>query len=101
MNTIQYRLARIVAHAKSRAANLFPWTVWFVGHRDVVGASIQVNQSYLTNIQSKYRRFGSKCKGISVNLNNILSRRLFGELGRVQVASEMYRHPYILKQGHA
>lgn len=36
----------------------------FVGHRDVVGAS------------------------------NILSRRLFGELGRVQVASEMYRHPY-------
>ncbi len=43
----------------------------FVGHRDVVGAS------------------------------NILSRRLFGELGRVQIASEMYRHPYFLKQGHA
>jgi len=43
----------------------------FVGHRDVVGAS------------------------------NILSRRLFGELGRVQVNSTMYRHPYFLKQGHA
>jgi putative transposase len=43
----------------------------FVGHRDVIGAS------------------------------NILSRRLFGELGRVQVANEMYRHPYFLKSGHA
>lgn len=43
----------------------------FVGHRDVVGAS------------------------------NILSRRLFGELGRVQVKETMYRHPYFLKQGHA
>jgi putative transposase len=43
----------------------------FVGHRDVVGAS------------------------------NILSRRLFGELGRVQVNSTMYRHPYLTRQGHA
>lgn len=43
----------------------------FVGHRDVVGAS------------------------------NILSRRLFGELGRVQVVETMYRHPYFLKLGHA
>jgi putative transposase len=43
----------------------------FVGHRDVVGAS------------------------------NILSRRLFGEPGRVQVKTTMYRHPYFLKSGHA
>jgi putative transposase len=41
----------------------------FVGHRDVVGAS------------------------------NILSRRLFGELGRVQVIETMYRHPYLLSKG--
>jgi len=45
----------------------------FVGHRDVVGAS------------------------------NILSRRLYGELGRVRVRETMYRHPYGAKapQGHA
>lgn len=43
----------------------------FVGHRDVVGAS------------------------------NILSRRLYGELGRVRVCETMYRYPYFLKQGHA
>jgi putative transposase len=37
----------------------------FVGHRDVVGAS------------------------------NILSRRLYGELARVQVSTTKYRHPYL------
>jgi putative transposase len=45
----------------------------FVGHRDVVGAS------------------------------NILSRRLYGKLGRVRVHETRYRHPYGAKapQGHA
>jgi len=45
----------------------------FVGHRDVVGAT------------------------------NILSRRLYGELGKVQVQETMYRHPYGAKapQGSA
>jgi putative transposase len=43
----------------------------FVGHRDVVGAS------------------------------NILSRRLYGEPGKVQVQETMYRHPYFKKQGSA
>ncbi len=43
----------------------------FVGHRDVVGAS------------------------------NILSRRVYGELGKVRVQETMYRHPYFKKQGHA
>ncbi len=45
----------------------------FVGHRDVVGAS------------------------------NILSRRLYGKLGRVRVRETMYRHPYGAKapQGYA
>jgi putative transposase len=43
----------------------------FVGHRDVVGAS------------------------------NILSRRLYGELARVQVSTTKYRHPYFVgKRSH-
>ena len=43
----------------------------FVGHRDSVGAM------------------------------NILSRRLFGEPGRVLAEITMYRHPYLTRQGHA
>ena len=43
----------------------------FVGHRDSVGAM------------------------------NILSRRLFGEPGRVLAEITMYRHPYLSRQGHA
>ena len=36
-----------------------------------------------------------------VGASHILSRRLLGELGRVQVPGTLYRQPSFLQEGHA